>query len=204
MLKSCQEIYVRLPDEQEERILHLGLCLEWNADTAVVSISDREFGLEAGQDILLYFTDRSQFLQLAVRITRATIEGVKLQLELERQSDPISAEARETFRVTTLTSGIEVLPGGTDRRSLRDISVIGFGLVTSESYQLGQTLSVVVERGEDERYEGRACVHSIRKLRKGHVRFGFRALPDKDDANLAQELKDLTIEVQRAQLQRVT
>lgn len=203
-MKPGQEIYVRLPTEAEDRVLHTSLCLEWDEEKAVVSINDDELGLEAGQDLLIYFTEKTKFLQMAVRITHANHEGQSLLLELKRQSNPISADGRETFRITTLTAGIDARVEGNDPCALRDISMVGFAIVTSETYQMGQSLSVIVERGENARYEGRACVHSIRKLRKNHIRYGFRAMPDKGAWNLEEGLASLTSQVQSDQLRRVT
>lgn len=136
-MKPGQEVYVRLPNEEQERVLHTCLCLEWDEHGAVLSINDTEIGPEPGQDILIYFNEKTKFLQMAVRITRATHEGAALLIELERQSNPISADGRETFRITTLTSGIEAQVDDKDRCSLRDISVVGFAIITSESYQMG-------------------------------------------------------------------
>ena len=73
-MKPGQEIYVRLPTEAEERVLHTSLCLEWDEEKAVVSINDDELGLEPGQDLLIYFNEKTKFLQMAVRIIHAAMK----------------------------------------------------------------------------------------------------------------------------------
>ena len=129
MIKPSQEVFIRQPIEEEERVLHVGLCLEWNEDAMGVAIHDSDLELEVEQEILIYFHDRNLFLQIPVRITKAIADGQTLLLELEPLGDPISAEGRDNFRISTITSGLKALIDGKDRCPVRDISATGFAIV---------------------------------------------------------------------------
>ena len=123
-------------------------------------------------------------------------------MELRIEGDPISADNSESFRVTTLTTGLKALIDGKDRCPVRDISATGFAFLSAQDYHAGQIVTATLEK-DNERFEGRATIQNMRMLSKGTTRYGLRVLDSQDGENLPSQLRELTLEVQRKQLRRV-
>ncbi len=205
MLKPSQDIFIRFTEGDATDVsqcpLHKGIILEYTAHLVRITLGEAHLPIWEGADLILYYHDRGQFMQQVCRVVASEL-GEHLRLELEPQADPISAETREEFRVTTLTAGIKAVIDGDDRCQVRDLSASGFAFISSHEYVIGQSLDVKLERG-DERYEGQVTVQSIRRLRQTQVRYGVRCNERGEPSSLTRGLLHLSGEIQREQLRRV-
>ncbi|MEZ4333101.1 MAG: hypothetical protein R3F35_15180 [Myxococcota bacterium] len=121
---------------------------------------------------------------------------------LEPVGDPISAEARQTYRVTTIGARIEARVGSESGLPVQDLSSTGFAVLASEIYLVGQTVDVAIRHG-DEACTGKASVQSFRELDSGRLRYGLRAIAEDPRAqDFLSTLQRISLAVQRDQLKR--
>jgi hypothetical protein len=121
---------------------------------------------------------------------------------IETVGDPISAEHRHHYRVSTITAGIEARMGAEDGLPVQDLSATGFSVLANELYSIGQTVDVAVFHG-DECCHGKAAIQSLRELESGRMRYGLRAIEEDPRArDFLATLQRISLAVQREQLQR--
>lgn len=121
---------------------------------------------------------------------------------LEPVGDPISAEARQTYRVSTISARIEARVGSESGLPVQDLSATGFAVLANEIYLVGQTVEVSICHG-DEACAGKASVQSFRELESGRLRYGLRAVAEDRRAEaFLSTLQRISLAVQREQLQR--
>jgi len=203
MKKPGDDVLLHLPSDLDERVLHRALIIEWRDDGATLSTSAVELPIEEGNELLVYYTAHNAFVQQPILINSAEIEGKQLVIDYTTQGDPISAENRENFRVTTITAQIKVLINGEDSCIACDLSETGFAALSQQTYKLGEVVTVTLER-DDESYSGSACVQAVRSEQLLRSRYGFRLLPTSDPKDtLDRGLNELTQNVQREQLRRI-
>lgn len=120
---------------------------------------------------------------------------------IEPVGDAISAENRQTYRVSTISADVEATVGKEDVQ-VQDLSATGFAVVASTDYQLGQTIDVEIQY-EEEQCHGVASVQSLRNLGPGRIRYGLRAIEEDPHTGVfLQTLQRISLAVQREQLKR--
>lgn len=121
---------------------------------------------------------------------------------IEPVGDPISAESRQNYRVSTISAGIQARMGKEADLSVQDLSATGFAVIASQQYKIGQTLDVFIRLGE-ESCHGKVSIQSFRELDKGRLRYGLRAIEEDPHARaFLSTLQRISFAVQREQLQR--
>lgn len=121
---------------------------------------------------------------------------------IEPVGDPISAESRQSYRVSTISAGIEARMGGETGLQVQDLSATGFALLADKKYKIGQTVEVAIRYG-DEACHGKAAIQSFRELESGRLRYGVRAIEEDPHAQtFLRTLQRISLAVQREQLAR--
>lgn len=198
MLARDSGFYLHVPTEAAERLLHPGRVLRLHEGMYTAEMEDLDASVQPGKAVILYFEAGNRFLQQPARIDAVLETQPKFTLGFETTGDPISAESRQTYRVSTATSGLTVMVGN-EHCPLLDISATGLAVVVSDAYLPGQTVMVVL--AYDERiYSGTARVQGIRRLPDGRIRYGLHGADD--TGNLEKGLREVTMAIQRKQLQR--
>lgn len=188
------------------RRLRRSVVVETSKDTFSIRFVADAFAFEVDQEVLMYFNGKTEFMQ-QVGCIKEVIEAEEGSDEgptfvIEPVGDPISAESRQNYRVSTISANLEARVGEEENLQIQDLSATGFAVLASESYQLGQTIEVGIAHGE-EQCHGRASVQSIRPLGAKRVRYGLRALEeDPHTGEFLQTLQRISLAVQREQLQR--
>ena len=215
------------------RRLRRSVVVATRDDSISVRFVSEPFPFEVGQDVLMYFNGKREFMQQVGRIREierseapaapvadpaaaidatgaaASAEAADVEekkegpvIEIEPIGDPISAENREYYRVSTISAGIQARLGTEANIHVQDLSATGFAVLAGEKYSLGQVIDVDVRHG-DEACHGLVSVQSFRELESGRVRYGLRAIEqDLHARDFLATLQRISLAVQRDQLHR--
>ena len=203
MIKTGNDILFQEPS-CETRRLRRSVVEDANDEQISVRFVAEPFAFEAGQEVLMYFNGKREFMQQVARVEEVVEndaeEGPLFVLELV--GDAISAESRQHYRVSTMSAGIEARMGGEESLSVQDLSSTGFAVIASEEYPIGQTVEVGIAH-QEEQCHGVASIQSVRELGPGRIRYGLRAIEeDPHTGTFLEVLQRISLSVQREQLQR--
>ena len=154
----------------------------------------------------MYFSGKTEFGRKVGRV-KEILESEEASKEgplfvIEPIGDAISAESRQTYRVSTISADLEATVGEEENLQVQDLSSTGFAVVASMEYQIGQTIEVSIAHGEDHCH-GIASVQSVRSLGVDRIRYGLRAIEeDPHTGEFLQVLQRISLAVQREQLKR--
>ncbi|MAG31201.1 MAG: hypothetical protein CL908_09985 [Deltaproteobacteria bacterium] len=188
------------------RRLRRSVVIEASGDEFSIQFAAEPFEVEADQELLMYFDGNREFMQQIGRVKEIIPpdeeQGMGPAFVIEPVGDAISAESRETYRVSTISASLEAHVGEQDGLQVQDLSATGLAVIASEDYQMGQTIGVAIEH-DGEKCHGVAAVQSIRELGPGRIRYGLRAIEeDSETAEFLEILQRISLAVQREQLQR--
>lgn len=231
MLKVGNDVLFQEPTVSTRR-LRRSVVMAADGETISVRFVGEPFAFAVDQEVLMYFNGKREFMQQVARITEiqtpeppdedqvaAEVDDAGVRsaalcgpngreqnegpiFVLEPVGDPISAEARQTYRVTTIGARIEARVGSESGLPVQDLSATGFAVLASEIYLVGQTVDVSIRHG-DEACTGKASVQSFRELDSGRLRYGLRAIAEDPRAqDFLSTLQRISLAVQRDQLKR--
>jgi len=116
--------------------------------------------------------------------------------------DPVSAEGRQCYRVSTLIANLTATLGKKENCQLADVSTTGFSIISSESFSIGNQVPVEL-RYEQERFPGIGCIQSIKEIGPNRYRYGMHCVESKKTgSDLTRGLQHISMAVQRIQLKR--
>jgi len=200
MFQVDKAVFLLIPGEHRERILHQGRVLESTAESIVAEFAD-PITLPAGTDVNLYADFRGKFYQhgasvIAFQQSRPSIYAFK------KVGEPVSAESRGSYRVSTVTLEITARIAMEACCKIVDISPEGFAAITAQDYPIGSVVdSTLVCEGLS--CAGPARVQTLKVLPNGNRRYGFLAV-DKKGSAMRKVLGQITATVQRLQLRRLS
>ena len=207
MIKTGCDILFQEPTCDTRR-LRRSVVVEASNDEFSIQFVAEPFAFEMDQEVLMYFNGKREFMQQVGRIKAvAECEAEEGGSEgpiytIEPIGDPISAESRENYRVSTISAGLEARVGAEENLQVQDLSSTGFAVLAGEDYSLGQTVEVSIAHGE-EQCHGIAAVQSVRDFGAGRIRYGMRAIEeDPHTGEFLEVLQRISLAVQREQLQR--
>ena len=195
-------IFLQVPGESKERILHRGTIVEGRGDCYTAEFEDQELSPELGQEVAIYRDMEGTFMKQAARIDAVLASEHKPNIRFEMIGEPVSAETRERDRVSTVMTGLTAKLGPEDGCRLLDVSGTGFAVVATGCYNIGEVVPATLDY-EDKQYTGRACIESIRKLSGGRIRFGLDLIDDRQaGGTLKIGVLHITLSVQHQHLGR--
>lgn len=227
MLPPGSTLFVNFPEESKQRVLHPARVLRHNSEGLVVRCDEPGLPLVPDRAVRLYFESKLKFAQQAGRVeavfgegemparspadTAAYAEhaGANAAVSLgavfivRTLGEPVSAEGRECYRVSTLTAGIGADLGNEPNAVLADVSVTGFSIISNRQHASGSVLPIILHH-EGQRYAGNAAIQSVNTLDDGRFRYGFLCADEKSHHTaLKQGLQQISVAVQRQQLKRM-
>ena len=201
MFKTGTDILFQEPTS-ETRLLRRSTVTETEGEHFTVEFGEEEIQLEVGQELLCYFDGEREFMQQIVRLVELLAEEPPLVAKLATVGDPISAESRQTDRVSTISVDIFAEVGEERGLRLQDVSATGFALIAKGSHPIGTTFPVSITF-EGNIYSGVAAIQSVRQLRPGRIRYGLHPLAEGPGAgDLLDGLRQISVAVQREQPKR--
>lgn len=206
--------YLQLPGKSKQRILHLAKVIGMKESVYTAEVKELDLAVESGQDVLVYYEKNREFMQQSARIEAVeeveTVEAVEEIDETEPQliisfittGNPVSAESRQCYRVSTVMMDLTAGLGPELGCSILDVSITGFSVIATENYSVGEIVDASIEH-DGQTYTGKICVQSVRELGKERIRYGLHCADEKKSpGNLAKGLQQMSISVQREQLRR--
>lgn len=197
MLKTDSELHIQNPRVTDKRDLHFGTVMETGPDTFTAMFKHVRFDLEPDQDIVIFYNLKRKFLQHSAKVVAVLDTEPALMIVLKTVGDPVSAEGREHYRVSTASAEIHARLESEENCTLVDISSTGFAVIAHADHALGTTASAAVHfKGET--FEGTVCIQSVRDIGRGRIRYGMRYLEDDAAAGtLKTGLQKVSIAVER-------
>lgn len=205
MFKTGSDVLFQEPTSDTRR-LRRSVVVDAGPESFSIQFAAEPFDFEVDQEILMYFNGQREFMQQVGRVIEISepepAANEPITFTIAPVGDAISAESRQYYRVSTMSSDLQASVGDETNLQVQDLSSTGFAVVASERYQIGQTLDVSISHGE-EGCHGVASIQSIREFGPGRIRYGMRALDEGDHAGeFLQLLQRISLAVQREQLQR--
>ena len=205
MLKTGSDVLFQEPTCATRR-LRRSVVLAVSKEDLTIQFVAEPFAFETAQEVLMYFNGKREFMQQVVRVKEfcEPEEGStdRPTFVVEPVGDSISAESRQTYRVSTLSANLSATVGTESEISVQDLSATGFAVLAAGDYQIGQTIDVEIGHGT-QKCHGIASVQSIRQFGPGRIRYGLRALDSDPHTGVFLEvLQKISLAVQREQLQR--
>ncbi len=178
------------------RVLHAGTVLECHP-AAFVATFDPALALAVGAAVVAFAEVRGKFFQQGTIVADVRPGGT---YALDRQGEPVSAEQRQTFRVSVALAGLTAQVGRDKGCPVVDVSPEGFGLIVPAPINLGTMVRVVLTHA-DGTLTTTARVQTAKPRPDGTTRLGFLAPDRHGDAR--RTLQAMTGTFQRQHLRRL-
>lgn len=202
MVGISEGFYVQGSTPSSTRVLHPATMLGTQDEGYWAELEEKDLSLEKGREVFVYYEIERRFLKQTARIEAVTDEQHKLTIYFVTVGEPVSAENRQQFRVSTVMSDLTSTLGE-ETCKLLDVSGVGFSVVSKKRHEIGATLSVEMHH-EGQCFSGTVCVQSARSLDKERIRYGLHCVDETHSGcNLAKGLWQITMAVQRQQLRRL-
>lgn len=205
MLRLGTEIFIRESGNSCGGYLHSGKVVEAQESMYTAEFEEDVPGTEVGQEVFVYYHHHRAFMQQPIRIEAFTLaQGEqKPTVTFELSGEPISAEDRQCYRVSTVVADMTVRLADEPECPLLDVSVAGFAVLATTLHGIGETV-VATLRFEGEEYAGRARIQSVREMEGGSVRYGLNGLRKSEGGGeLLRGMEVISAAVQRQQLRRL-
>ncbi len=201
MLSMDGGFFVQIPNGSK-RILHPATIVGTEDETHTAELEENDLPIGDGQEVLIFYDFRREFMQQPARIRRVTHDP-KLVIEFETTGEPVSAESRQYYRVSAVMTGLTATLGSENACPLLDVSRTGFSVVARQSYDLGSFVNAAL-RYENHQYRDRVCVQSIRDLSRGRIRYGLHCVgKNRHAGGTPRGLHQISVSLEREQLRRV-
>ncbi len=198
MLCVGNEMYLLIPSPSKRRVLHPGKVIESNA-TCFVAEFEEPIAPAVNGDVNAYCEVRGKFFQQGAVVTEIRTSEPCV-IAFRRNGEPVSAESRQTYRVSLVTSGFVVHVNKEPGCQVLDISPEGFAAITSRKLNLGSLVNIRFT-GEGQTFEASARVQTVQERRDGKFRYGF--LVPQSNAAARKTMQQISVEMQRLQLKRL-
>lgn len=176
MLKLEGKIFIRVPaeDRPQRRSLRPGIVLALDDQRCVVQLTDPLDGIDESAETFLHYDRDRKFVQQSVRVLRIDA-GAPLVFAVQFQSEAISAELRQCYRVSCLGSNVKLNVAEEANCEVVDVSATGVAYYGQRNYRIGQNLKLALVY-EGKTYNGHGTVHSIRRTKSNKQRYGLHAI----------------------------
>lgn len=220
MIRAGDRFYVQIPNQSGKRVLHPATVVEHEDSKYTAEVEVSSPPLEAGNDIIIFFELKKEFMQQSGRIDmikpsdEPTDDSVDNSSQTNRfqgttigfqlVGEPVSAENRQCYRVSTVMVDLTATLEGEANCHLLDISSSGFSLLSSREHAYGSLVEVTLEYGQN-KYSGQARIQNIIEHPRGVFRYGLYGIEDKKvDSELTKGRQVISMDIQRLQLRRRT
>jgi hypothetical protein len=193
-------MFLLSPSQSEKRVLLPGKVVESTAESFAITLeAPQQFTV--GLETLAFCEIRGKFFQQGATLIEVRDQIQPVTFVFNRNGEPVSAEQRQTFRVSAALSEIYAQVGPLRRCQVADISPEGFAVIASPGFAAGILLPVSFTY-ENFSIKADARVQTIKVLSTGKVRYGL--LVPKANVTARNTLQRLSVALQRTQLRRLS
>ena len=205
-MKTGAKIFLQRPESEGNLDLFLATIAEVDGDSMVLVVENTEFKTTPGLEIILLYDVSRDFVRQPAKVMETSSSAEGQIIGLTTTGDPLSAESREHYRVSTLSSDLHVRIVGADTSGdellVQDLSATGFAFISPDDHVIGSHLEVELQY-QDRSCAGRVQVQSQRFLSSKRTRHGVRCIGEGAEAiAFSNHLSQLSLLVQREQLSR--
>lgn len=204
MITVQTPIYLLVPNESNERILHPGKVLAVEQGELIRIGFDQRVAPPAGSDVNLFFDSNGRFFQQNGTVIATDDSGnvapAAQSITFRSVGTPVSADSRGSYRVSVVDLQVTARIDKERNCSLVDVSPEGLGVITKQNYRLGTAVKILCDY-EDQHLEGLARVQTVRQMPSGMHRCGL-LVPSTEDG-MRRSLRKITAIVQRVQLRNL-
>lgn len=202
MFASGKGVFVQIPDGSVQRMLHPATIVAVDSGAIALEFSDADFTPQAGQSLLIFFDRKGEFTQQAARIGGVRSAEPRAVIGVELVGKPISAESRQSYRISTAVSGLTARIGDIESCRLLDVSATGFAIVTDKRLNIGDILKADLSL-EGDTFSGQVSVQNTGAFKDDLVRYGLYCVDEGEPGyDLQSGLLRISVYVQREQLRR--
>jgi len=205
MLKTVADtvFYLQIPEESEEHILYPTMVQGWNVHGYSAWWPTIYIAPEIGQELLIFYETERGFVKQGARIKMVSKTDSITTFRFELTGDPVSAEHRECYRVSTVMDEVIATIGAEENCPVVDVSATGFAVVTSRRYRTATVVDATVHYAGTA-FRGKGRIENVRELKHGRIRFGVHCISDKETGGTLQAgLPTICASVQREHLRRL-
>lgn len=204
MLSPQLNVYLRLPSTSSKRILHATKIVEVIEKVYVVQPESQTLPLEPDQELLLYFGLDRQFMQQPIRVNAVIDTEDRPTFGIEVTGEPVSAESRKSYRVSTVISDMSATVDDVADCKLVDVSASGFAVIAPLSFNVGGQAQVSLFH-DNASFTGNATVQSVAPFSETQTRYGFYlSNQPHESAELDRAVQKIAMDLQREQLRRLS
>lgn len=210
MLLIGQNVFVSFVGGSTTRVLHPVRITDRTDEVITIKYAEPD-GLpaERSETVTVFFDGRKGFMQQPGEIVppdpeEGDTDGVPSEpvVAVRLLGEPVSAESRECYRVSTVLADYHANFGRLGTCKLVDVSATGFGFLSTERLMLGETLEIEFTVG-GKTIKGSGIIQSLKEVRNG-FRYGMVCVLDGGASGMALALQQLTVDAQRTQLRRLS
>jgi hypothetical protein len=202
MPKQDDKIFLRVPKEDppQKRVLRPCVVLSVEADVCTVRLDEPGSAIDLETEVALHFEERRKFWQQAGRVVRND-SPEPLVLGVQLVGAPVSAEARQCFRVSCLGANIRATIDEEEGCEVVDLSATGLAFYGRRDFALGRRVRVVLTY-DGRSYTGHGTIQSSRRMTPKTTRYGVHCTDTHQDT-LARSLAAINLSVQAGQQRRM-
>ena len=199
MLSAGDEMYLAIPDGAQKPILRPGKVVSSDATTfAAEFIEPITVAVEA--DVTAYASQRGKFFQQGARVVLISAAETRTIISFARVGQPVSADKRQVYRVSTATAGMLAQIGSEKKCPIVDMSGDGFGAILSRECRIGSVQQVVLVH-EEQQITMSVRTQTAAPRPDGKFRCGFLAIGRGEGRKALQQI---SAAIQRQQLRRLS
>ncbi|HAI14108.1 MAG TPA: hypothetical protein DCM28_20550 [Phycisphaerales bacterium] len=210
MLTQGDLIYIQKPTQGQQRVLIPLDIVALEQGQIIIETSQVFDWLPEDGQVLVYYDRRRDFLKQSAKYEvviheedEDQVDGV-MRLSIELLGEPVDAESRQTFRVSTVISGRTAHFAEEGEVSLVDVSASGYAVIASGKHNVGEIIKTTLNH-DGRQFTGTACVQSVCELDTKRTRYGMFCVDKRQPGNnLNQGLLTISMAVQREQLRRLS
>ncbi len=200
MLSPAKNLFVSIPAESEEQVLHPGTVISVQDKIYTAELEEGNLLTKAGQEVLIYYEVERTFMQELAWIENVIQDAPKPAISFGTSGKPICAESRACYRVPLAMKNLRANVGLEEGCKLLEVSQAGFAIIASHSLPKGKLIEATLCYGHGE-FSGRARVQSVKELGHGRRRYGFSCVDRKmAHGSLLRGLHVISMAVQRDHL----
>ena len=210
MFSAGKGVFVQIPDGSVQRLLHPGRVVAVDAAAVAVELIDSDLSPQAGQALLLFVDHKGEFVQQPGRVGGVRSVEPRAVIGVELIGKPISAESRQSYRISTSLAGLGARIGALGECRLLDVSATGFAVVarvaapSATRLAVGDLVPADLELDGD-KFTGMVSVQNAQKFDDNHARYGLYCVEEGQPGfDLQSGLLRISVYVQREQLRRLS
>jgi len=198
MLFVGNPVFLLIPSPSKKRILFPGAVIE-SCPTHFTGKFQDPIAPAVNSDVNAFCEVGGKFFQQGAVVTEIR-PGLENVIVFRRNGEPVSAESRQTYRVSVISEGFTARVDKLRTCSVVDISSEGFAAIVTERLSLGSVVKIKLDC-DGQTIESPARVQAVKDLPSGQFRYGL--LIPRSNISARNALQKISAGMQRLQLKRL-